>query len=43
MKEREKKKQQVQTLKKVLKYIERYKVFLVLSLVFAVATVASTL
>ncbi len=43
MKEKAKKKQQMGTLKKVLKYIERYKVFLVLSLIFAVATVVSTL
>ena len=32
-----------QTLKKVLKYIEHYKVFLLLSLLFAVVTVVSTL
>ena len=43
MKEKGKRKQQTQTLKKVLKYIEHYKVFLVLSLIFAVLTVISTL
>ena len=43
MKEKGKRKQQTQTLKKVLKYIEHYKVFLVLSLIFAVLTVVSTL
>ncbi len=43
MKEKGKKKQQAHTLKKVLAYIEKYKVFLVFSLVFAVAAVASTL
>ena len=42
MKERVKK-SQVGTMKKVLKYIEKYKVFLALSLIFAVVTVASTL
>ena len=45
MKEKEqgKRKHQSETLKKVLKYIEKYKIFLVLSLFFAVATVVSTL
>ncbi len=38
-----KKKSQLQTLKKVLKYIKSYRIFLILSLLFAVATVASTL
>ena len=42
MKERVKK-SQAGTMKKVLKYIEKYKVFLALSLIFAVVTVASTL
>lgn len=37
------KKSQLQTLKKVLKYIKSYRVFLILSLLFAVVTVASTL
>ncbi len=36
-------KQQAKTLKKVLQYIENYKIFLALSLAFAVATVVSTL
>lgn len=39
----EKKKSQLVTLKKVLNYIKSYRVFLVLSLIFAVVTVASTL
>ncbi|MCI9137406.1 MAG: ABC transporter ATP-binding protein [Lachnospiraceae bacterium] len=43
MKEKTEKKQQTKTLKKVLHYIEKYKIFLVFSLIFAVATVASTL
>ncbi|MCI9175640.1 MAG: ABC transporter ATP-binding protein [Lachnospiraceae bacterium] len=45
MKEKEqgKRKHQTETLKKVLKYIEKYKIFLILSLFFAVATVVSTL
>lgn len=38
-----KKKSQILTLKKVLKYIKSYRIFLALSLVFAVVTVASTL
>ncbi len=38
-----KKKGQLQTLKKVLKYIKSYRIFLILSLLFAVVTVASTL
>lgn len=38
-----KKKSQSTTLKKVLKYIERYKWYLILSLLFAVVTVAATL
>lgn len=38
-----KKKSQLQTLKKVLKYIKSYRIFLILSLLFAVVTVASTL
>lgn len=38
-----KKKDQMQTLKKVLKYIKSYRVYLVMSLLFAVVTVASTL
>lgn len=37
------KKSQLQTLKKVLVYIRSYRVFLALSLIFAVVTVASTL
>lgn len=41
--EKIKKRQQTETLKKVLNYIEHYKIFLVLSLLFAVGTVASTL
>ncbi len=41
--EKSKKRKQTETLKKVLNYIEHYKIFLVLSLFFAVATVASTL
>ncbi len=41
--EKIKKRQQTETLKKVLNYIEHYKIFLVLSLFFAVGTVASTL
>ncbi len=41
--EKSKKRKQTETLKKVLNYIEHYKFFLVLSLFFAVATVASTL
>ena len=40
--EKSKKRKQTETLKKVLNYIEHYKIFLVLSLFFAVATVAST-
>lgn len=43
MKEKTGRKQQTKTLKKVLNYIEKYKIFLALSLIFAVATVASTL
>lgn len=43
MKENRKRKKQTETLKKVLKYIEKYKIFLILSLIFAVATVISTL
>lgn len=43
MKGQKNNKQQAKTLKKVLQYIENYKIFLVLSLVFAVATVVSTL
>ena len=43
MSESGKRRQQSQTLKKVLKRIERYKIYLILSLVFAVVTVASTL
>lgn len=43
MKKQVKSKQQTKTMKKVLKYIEKYKIFLVLSLIFAVATVVSTL
>lgn len=43
MKEQRNKRQQTKTLKKVLTYIENYKIFLALSLVFAVATVVSTL
>lgn len=43
MAEKGKKKQQAGTLKKVLRYIKRYRIFLVLSLLFAVVTVASTL
>lgn len=38
-----KKKGQMQTLRKVLKYIKSYRVYLILSLLFAVVTVASTL
>lgn len=37
------KKSQLQTLKKVLTYIQSYRIFLALSLIFAVVTVASTL
>ncbi len=43
MKGQKNNKQQAKTLKKVLQYIENYKIFLVLSLAFAVATVVSTL
>lgn len=43
MKQTTKKEQQTQTLKKVLRYIKKYKIFLILSLLFAIATVASTL
>ncbi len=43
MKENRKRRKQTETLKKVLKYIEKYKIFLILSLFFAVATVISTL
>ncbi len=43
MKKQVKNKQQTKTMKKVLKYIEKYKIFLLLSLIFAVATVVSTL
>ena len=39
----EKKKSQFQSLKKVLRYIKAYRVFLALSLLFAVVTVALTL
>ncbi len=39
----EKKKSQLQTLKKVLRYIKSYRIFLLLSLFFAVVTVVSTL
>lgn len=38
-----KKKGQMETLKKVLKYIKSYRVYLIMSLLFAVVTVASTL
>ncbi len=38
-----KKKSQLQTMKKVLRYIKSYRIFLVMSLAFAVVTVASTL
>ncbi len=37
------KKYQARTLKKVLKYIQAYRIFLILSLMFAVVTVAATL
>ncbi len=43
MKGQKNNKQQAKTLKKVLQYIENYKIFLALSLAFAVATVVSTL
>ncbi len=43
MKRQKNNKQQAKTLKKVLQYIENYKIFLALSLAFAVATVVSTL
>ena len=43
MKEQRKKKHQTETLKKVLKYIEKYKIFLILSLFLAVATVVANL
>ncbi len=43
MKGQKNNRQQAKTLKKVLKYIEKYKIFLALSLCFAVATVVSTL
>lgn len=43
MAENKKKENQSTTLKKVLKYIERYKWYLTLSLLFAVVTVAATL
>lgn len=43
MKGQKNNKQQSKTLKKVLQYIENYKIFLALSLAFAVATVVSTL
>lgn len=43
MAENKKKENQSTTLKKVLKYIERYKWYLILSLLFAVVTVAATL
>lgn len=43
MAEKMKKQQQADTLKKVLAYIRRYWIFLILSLLFAVATVAATL
>ena len=43
MKEQVKKRQQTKTMKKVLKYIEKYKIFLALSLMLAVAAVVSTL
>ncbi|MCI8484443.1 MAG: ABC transporter ATP-binding protein [Lachnospiraceae bacterium] len=43
MKQTTKKEQQTKTLKKVLRYIKKYKIFLILSLLFAIATVASTL
>lgn len=43
MKENRERKKQTETLKKVLKYIKKYKIFLILSLIFAVATVISTL
>ncbi len=43
MKAQKNNKQQAKTLKKVLQYIENYKIFLALSLAFAVATVVSTL
>ena len=37
------KKSQLQTMKKVLTYIRSYRIFLVLSLIFAIVAVASTL
>ena len=40
---KEKKKNQSETLKKVLRYIKRYRWYLILSLFFAVITVAATL
>ena len=43
MKEQRKKKHQTETLKKVLKYIEKYKIFLILSLFLAVAAVVANL
>lgn len=43
MKEQMKKSRQAKTLKQVMVYIENYKIFLALSLAFAVATVVSTL
>lgn len=43
MAENKKRENQSTTLKKVLKYIERYKWYLILSLLFAVVTVAATL
>lgn len=39
----EKQKSQLQTMKKVLTYIRSYRIFLVLSLIFAIVAVASTL
>lgn len=41
--EKRSKKYQARTLKKVLKYIQAYRIFLALSLIFAVVTVAATL
>ncbi|MCI8681657.1 MAG: ABC transporter ATP-binding protein [Lachnospiraceae bacterium] len=43
MKEQRKRKHQTETMKKVLKYIEKYKIFLILSLFLAVAAVAANL
>lgn len=43
MAEKQKKKEQSTTLKKVLRYIKRYKWYLIFSLLFAVITVAATL